>query len=149
MVNFDFLEKGLGIVFQHILCIDLLRKMFLILHLINWPNFIVWLPELLEILDNMYIAVVCFPGCDLINLEINLIFLIKPFLFMTKKSRQKFKYIENEELLRWNKEHFSLFLKGFELPKIVLDLRVRSLSFCSKNTIKWTNICSKWSIKTQ
>ena len=42
-------------------------------------------------------VVVYFPGCDVINLEINLIFLIKPFFYMTKKSRQKFKYFENEE----------------------------------------------------
>ena len=29
-----------------------------------------------------------------------------------------------EKLLRWNKKHFSLFLKDFQLPKIVSDLRV-------------------------
>ena len=43
------------------------------------------------------IAIVSFTGCDPINFEINLIFLIKPFLLMTKKSRQKFKYIENKK----------------------------------------------------
>ena len=31
------------------------------------------------------------------QLEINLIFLIKPFWYMTKRSRQKLKYIENEK----------------------------------------------------
>ena len=41
---------------------------------------------------------------------------------MTKKLRQKLKYLENEkELLKWNKKHFSSFLKGFQLSKIVLD----------------------------
>ena len=30
------------------------------------------------------------------NFEINLYFLIKPFPYMAKKSRQKLKYIENE-----------------------------------------------------
>ena len=29
--------------------------------------------------------------------EINLFFLIKPFFCMNKKSRQKFKYLENEK----------------------------------------------------
>ena len=29
------------------------------LHSINWPNFIVWLPLLLEILNNMCITIVC------------------------------------------------------------------------------------------
>ena len=49
-----------------------------------------------EILGNVCIAIVCFPGCDVINFEMNLIFLIKPFFYMTEKSRQKFKYLENE-----------------------------------------------------
>ena len=31
------------------------------------------------------------------DIEINLIFLIKPFFYMPKKSRQKFKYFENEK----------------------------------------------------
>ena len=35
-------------------------------------------------------------GCDLKNFEINPIFLIKPFFHMIKKSRQKFKHLENE-----------------------------------------------------
>ena len=41
--------------------------------------------EILYMLLNMCIAIVCFPGCD-----VNLIFLIKPFFYMTKMSRQKF-----------------------------------------------------------
>ena len=35
------------------------RKIFLLLYSINWPNFIVWLPLLCEILGNMCIAIVC------------------------------------------------------------------------------------------
>ena len=39
MLNFDFLEKGLGIVSPpHFVC-DLLRKMFLKLYSVNRPNF--------------------------------------------------------------------------------------------------------------
>ena len=60
---------------------------------------------------------------DVINFEINL---IKSFFYITKKARQKFKYLEKKkELLRWNKEHLSSFLKGFHLPRIASDLRVR------------------------
>ena len=51
----------------------------------------------LEILGNMCIATVCFPYCDTINFEINLVLLIKPFFYMTKRSGQKFKYLENEK----------------------------------------------------
>ena len=48
-------------------------------------------------LRNMCIAIACFIGCDVINFEIKLIFLIQPFLHVTKKPRQKFKYLENEK----------------------------------------------------
>ena len=72
MLNFIFLEKGLGLVSSPHFVSDFSIKMFLMLHSINWPDFIVWFPLLLEILGNMYIAIVCFPGCDVINLEIKL-----------------------------------------------------------------------------
>ena len=68
------------------------------LYSVNWPNFIVWFPLLLEILGNIYIAIVCWPGCNGMNFEINLIFLIKAFLHVTKKSKQKLKYLENEKI---------------------------------------------------
>ena len=45
----------------------------------------------------MCIKIVCFPECDVINFGINLTFVIKPFLYMSKKIRQKLKYIENEK----------------------------------------------------
>ena len=50
-----------------------------------------------EILDIIRTAVICFPDCDVINFEINLIFRIKSFFYKTKKSRQKSKYLENEK----------------------------------------------------
>ena len=34
---------------------------------------------------------------DVTHFEIKLIFLIKPFFYMTKKSKQKFKYLDNEK----------------------------------------------------
>ena len=44
---------------------------------------------LTEILGNICITIVCEPGCDVIKFEINPIFLIKPFGYITKKSRKK------------------------------------------------------------
>ena len=109
-LNFYFLEKGLGIVFPSHFVYDFWKKIFLMLYSINWSNFIVELPFVLEILTNICIAIVCEPGCDVINLEINLVFLIKPFFYMTKKSKQKLKYIVNKkEVFKWNKKHFSSF----------------------------------------
>ena len=51
-----------------------------------------------QILGNMCIGIACFPGCDVINFEINLIFLIKPFFYISKKLRQKFKYLDNKKI---------------------------------------------------
>ena len=96
MLNFDFLGKILEIVHPSYFVHEFSRKMVLMLYSINWPNFIVWLPLLLEIFGNMCIAIVSSPVCVFINFEINLIFLIKAFFYMTKKSRQKLKYLGNE-----------------------------------------------------
>ena len=78
--------------------------MFLVLYFINWPNFIAWLLLLLAILVNMCIAIlqyilqllVRFPGYDVKDFEINIIFLIKPFFYLIKKLRQTFKYLEKK-----------------------------------------------------
>ena len=48
---------------------------------LNWPNFIALLLLLFEILVNMCFAIVCYPGFDVIDFEINLTFLIKPFFY--------------------------------------------------------------------
>ena len=60
ILNFGFLEKGLGIVvsLSHFVY-DFSTEVFLMSYPINWPNFIVWLLLLLEILDNTCIAIVC------------------------------------------------------------------------------------------
>ena len=59
MLNFDFLDKGLPIISPAHFEYDFSTKMFLILYSINRPNFIAWLPLLLEILGNMYTPIVC------------------------------------------------------------------------------------------
>ena len=89
MLSFVFLDKGLGIISPAHFVYDFSTKMFLMLYSINWSNFIVWLPLLLEILGNICIAIVCLQGCDVINFKINMIFLIKPSLYMTKKVKTK------------------------------------------------------------
>ena len=77
MLNFDFLEKSLGIAFPT--------------HFgDNFPR----LALLLEIMGKMCIAIFSFPRCDVINFEISFIFQIKPLFTLPKKSRQKFTKIE-------------------------------------------------------
>ena len=89
MLDFDFLDKSLAIVSPAHFVYDFSTKMFLMLYSINKPNFIAWFPLLLEILGNMCITIVCEPGCDVMNFDINLIFLIESLFlhdqkFMTK-----------------------------------------------------------------
>ena len=82
--DFDFLEKGLRIVSPALFVHDFSTKMFLMLYSTNWPNFIARLPLLLEILCNMCIAVVCYPGRDVMDFQITIIFLIEPFFLYDK-----------------------------------------------------------------
>ena len=56
MPNFNFLEKGLGIVSQQHFVYDFSREMFLMLYSNNWQNFIVWFPLFLDMSVNMCIA---------------------------------------------------------------------------------------------
>ena len=119
MLNFVLLEKGLGIASLAHFAYDFLRKIFLMLYAINWPNLIAWLPLLLEILVNMCIAIICQPSCDVINFEINLTFLIKPFSYMTRKSREKFTYLESEKSFHGEiKSIFHLFKRAFRCQKL-------------------------------
>ena len=76
---------------------EFLTKVFLRLYFINWPNFIVWLPLLLEIMGTICIVIICWPVCDVINFEINHSFLIQPFFYVTNSSGQKCKYLKNEK----------------------------------------------------
>ena len=82
ILSFDFLGKSLGIVSPPHFMYDFSTKFFLMLNSINSPNLFVWLPLLLEILSNMYNTI---------------IFLIKPFFYTAKQSRQKLKYLENKK----------------------------------------------------
>ena len=93
-------------------------KIFVLLHSINWPNFIVWLLSLRDVLGNMWVVIVSEPGSDVINFEINLIFLINSVFLHDQKVKTKI-YItwEQKENLRWNKKHFSSFLKSFHWKK--------------------------------
>ena len=51
------------------------------------------MPLLLEIVGNKCIEIVY----GIINFQINLTFLMKPLFYMTKNSRQNFKYLQNEK----------------------------------------------------
>ena len=62
----------------------------------------------LYILLTEQISLSGFPGCDIIDFKVNLTFLIKPSFCMTKKPRQKIKYLENEKIF-WNEIKKNIF----------------------------------------
>ena len=80
-----YIKRGLELVSLSHFLHNLWRKIFLLLYSINWPNFIVWLPLLCKILGNMCIEFFCKPGYDIMNFEVNCIFLIKPFFLPDQK----------------------------------------------------------------
>ena len=94
MLNFDVLWHGLRPASPSHFVYDFSRKILPMLYSINRPSYIVWLSLLLEILGNVCITFICLTICDVMNFEINLCLLIKPF---SKKSGQKVKYLKNEK----------------------------------------------------
>ena len=50
-------------------------------------------------------------GCDVINFEINLSFLIKQFFHISKKSGQKCKYLKNEKSFSMKQKAFFIVLE--------------------------------------
>ena len=61
----------------------------------------------------MCVAIVCKPGYDVINFELNLTFLVKSFLYMTKKSRHKFKYLEKRKRFQGEIKKIKSILPSF------------------------------------
>ena len=89
--QFWYFSKGFGTSLAVIFCVWFFKKnqVCQVIYSIIWPDFIVWLPLPLEILNNLCIAIISFQVCYIINFEINFSFLIKPFSYMTKKVRTK------------------------------------------------------------
>ena len=134
MLNFNSSEKSLGLVSQSHFLYDFSRKMFVMLHSINWLNFIVWLSLILKIMDNTCITTVFSSRCEVIKLKINLIFFIKPFCYMTKKLRLKLKHLDYEKSV-WGeiKSNFHHFQWTFSCQKLSQTWECTFNNCCNKN----------------
>ena len=108
-------------------------KMSLMLHSINWSNFIVWLPLLLDMFTSQYMYYNCFPGCDVINFEINIIFLIKQSLYMTKSQDKNINILKTKQAFKMKKKTFSIIFKGLSAATIVSDLIVHLSAYKKEN----------------
>ena len=134
MLNFDFLEKRLGIVSALYIVHDFSRKIFLMLYSINplttnvpyhietsqliyIANFIAWLLLLVEILMNICIATVCEPGCDVIIFEVDFIFLIKPIFYIPKSLEKNLNILRTKRAFKVKQKAFFTIFKGPSVAK--------------------------------
>ena len=107
MLNFDFL--GLELISQSHFAHAFSRKLFLLLYSITWSNFIVWLLLLLEIIGSMFIVIVSYPLCAVINCEIYLSVLINPFSYIWPKIQK------NAFKVKW--KTFFIIVKGHSVVR--------------------------------
>ena len=119
------------------------RKVSVMVYSINWPKFIVWLFLLYEILGNICLQLFVNQAVTSEILKLTLSFSSSRFFNMTKKSRQKFKYIEN-------KKRFWVEIKTFFITFEELSLK-QIKHFCGrwvsdfKRGLNW-QICSTFSL---
>ena len=95
--QFQFLQKSLRLATPSRFVYDFLMKILFLLCSINWENFVVWFPLLLEILSNMCIVIISCLVSDFRNYKIKQSFIIKPFFYIIKKLSRKCKYLKNEK----------------------------------------------------
>ena len=102
--------RSLELVSLHYFLHNFWRKIFFLWYCINLPTFIVWLPLLCETLGNM-----CIVTTQIVRLNVS--FWSSRFFNMSKKSRQKFKNLENEKSfkgeIKSTSHHFRMdFIEG-------------------------------------
>ena len=112
--KFLFFGKGSGTSFSTAFCVWFLKK--------NTSHVIFYqltkrFPLPPEILINICIAIVCELGCDAVNFEINLIFLIKPFSTRPKSQDENLNILRTKRGFKMNKKHFSSFFMGLLVAK--------------------------------
>ena len=83
----------------------------------------------------MCIAIICFPDCDVKNFEIKLIFLIKPFFYMTKNQGKNLNILKTKRAFKVIKKNaFFLIFKELSVAKNIL--RPESAPLCYFYTAK-------------
>ena len=107
------IKRGLKLVSLPYFLHEFWRKIFLTRYFDNWLNFIAWLSFLLEILGNMCIVIICCPVCEVINVEVNHSFLIKPFSYITKKSEKIVNISRTKTAFNMKQKEFFIILRVF------------------------------------
>ena len=115
MLIFKISEKGQGLVFLPYFENDFSRKTFHMLDFINWPY------SLSDCLFFSWYWAICvfwlFVNPTVTSWTLKFSFLIIPFRYTTKKSRQKLKYLENEKSFWRKKNAFFIVFTGLSVAK--------------------------------
>ena len=73
-----------------------------------------WMPLIREILINMCVVILCQPGCDVINFELNLIFLIKLFFLHVQKIKtKKLGILRTKSAFKMDLKAFFIIFEGY------------------------------------
>ena len=116
-------KRGLGLISLPHFLHNFWRKIFLLLYFINWPSFTVWLPLLREILVNMCIAIVCWPGCDVMRFAVNFIFLVKLFFLYDQKVLN---ILRTKKAFKMKQKAFFIIFKALSMKQITVFLKGES-----------------------
>ena len=73
----------------------------------------------LSINSLLCIAIVCLPACDVINFEINLIFLINRFSTWAKSQDRNLNILRTKRALKMTLKTFIIIIEGLSLKKII------------------------------
>ena len=68
----------------------------------------------------MCISIVCFPGCNIINVEINSIYLIKPFPYKAKSQVKNLNILKTKGASKVKQKTFFIIFKELSVDKIYL-----------------------------
>ena len=94
--------------------------MFYLWYSADWPNFIVWLPLLCEILSNIGIAIACKPGCDVMNFQVNLNLFNQAVFHTWPKCRDKnLNILRMERAFKMKWKAFFIIFKGLSINQII------------------------------
>ena len=93
---FIFFKKGPGTSFTTTFCARFLKKNVSHVMLYYVAKFLCLIAFTSSDIGNMCIVIVCYYIYAVINFEICLSFLVKPFSYLTENLEQKFKYLKNE-----------------------------------------------------
>ena len=117
MINFDFLNKGLGNVYPPHFVHDFIIKIFRMLYSINWPNFNVWLLLPPEISGNMCLELFFIQFVTSYIFQLTLAFLSSLFLTWPKTQNKNWIILRTIRAFDVKSEELFIIFKGLVVAK--------------------------------